>query len=952
MESIEAVRGINMDKRVLTFILAGILILSCMTLVVQVQAAPQHQIVLPFSTGWENLDFALGRRDSVDYREDFSSPQLGWVDNEVGPPDVFGYEFGSRQLKAAGRFDSSYSYCYFNLFDMTPDSDWGPPIKIRPYTFINIWYRHEDLAHCMIDAQLYNKGTQQYWTLRDFNYNGEYIVDQNGVRIHPACRWNDTIGSWQFASFDLSIIYESDPENWYITKIWIAFDNDPSLSAVVKGPARTYFDMLYISYGAGNREITTFDDSWAYCNAWTTGSIIARRYDRDPDYGTYGLELKVAISAFNDGYTKDEYGNPLDYIRPYKLRVSTTAGEAEFLRHPVPTGLNLTQPDPEVDEVAELVLDALAIIASSEYAPVGYFLDTLELATVFLALLKMPDPGKKTYEWPHGVGWYTYELPYYALPKLMQGEVCLKISGLSSGELHTIPITFEVDYCYPHYDPMCGWVPVDFMTESFTLNIEWTSTPDDVDLPPETPSTPSGPPSGYPGITYAYDTNTTDPEGDDVKYEFNWGDGTPNTITGWYDSGETATVSHHWASPGTYEVKVRARDSEHDWGSWSPSLTVNIIDHPPQPPPAQEHRYIVMGGVTTTCGQHMGFDPNPWFENVRPRPFHTRPPGLTPMLMGQNITFSDPDPETGVVYLTVPAETYVGLDHIFFNSSFGYYFRHRLIMECDGYGWVFTGEGIDPILGDVDCYTFSTDTGTYWDAPGDPYESNGQPAGILSGFPSFGPDCVAGTADDGFGDGTLDPPGSSILYLPTTLDVDYFDGATWVDYFEAPWPQVWTTAVAYNIVTEPASAIDGVSSTVVGKPWEFLAGIDHPEYNTVLWNHNFSNAYVTYVCAWSVLNVNTGTGDLDIHFKVEERLVREDCVIADINGNEQVDIVDVVICSLAQGAEDEKFGNPKADSNFDARGDVSDARGMIDIVDTVKIAINFGWKLTPNCILK
>ncbi|MGQ9460565.1 MAG: hypothetical protein ACUVRA_04975 [Candidatus Bathyarchaeaceae archaeon] len=245
-----------MDKRVLTFILASMLMLSSMTLVVpRVQAAAEHPIVLPFGTSWEDDDPAHGREDSVDYSKDFSSPKCGRV-NEVAAPDIFGYDFGSKELKATGKFDSSNSYCYFNLFDTTPQSDWGPPFKIKSHTFINIWYRHDVLADCMIDAQIYNSETHQYWTLRDF-YRVEcidhlicktyYVVDQNGVRIHPAYRYEDPVGSWQFASFDLSIVYEHNP-NWYVTKIWIGFDNRVDGAT---GQARTYFDMLHISYGGG-----------------------------------------------------------------------------------------------------------------------------------------------------------------------------------------------------------------------------------------------------------------------------------------------------------------------------------------------------------------------------------------------------------------------------------------------------------------------------------------------------------------------------------------------------------------------------------------------------------------------------------------------------------------------------------------------------------------------------
>ncbi|MGQ9460564.1 MAG: PKD domain-containing protein [Candidatus Bathyarchaeaceae archaeon] len=320
--------------------------------------------------------------------------------------------------------------------------------------------------------------------------------------------------------------------------------------------------------GAGNKQKTTEDEPGYYYNAWTTGSIIADCSKRDLITGLYDLKLKVAISGFSDGYIKDEAGNPLHFIRPYMLRVSTTHSGANFLEWPDPTGLNLTQPDPDLSAVAEFVFDVVAIIASEGCAPVGYVLTAWELATKFLGLLKTPTG--KTYEWPHGVGWYTHDLPYYALSKTIQGEVYLLISGLSSGVPHTIPITFEVAYCYPNYDPSLGWYPVDFMIESFTLNIGWSTTPDDVNLPPDPPSTPSGPASGIVGTTYSYSTSTTDPNGDPVvQYQFNWGDGS-TTLTG------SATASHSWSLPRTYQVKVQAQDSFGLWSDWSPPLTVNI----------------------------------------------------------------------------------------------------------------------------------------------------------------------------------------------------------------------------------------------------------------------------------------------------------------------------------------------------------------------------------------
>jgi hypothetical protein len=96
-----------------------------------------------------------------------------------------------------------------------------------------------------------------------------------------------------------------------------------------------------------------------------------------------------------------------------------------------------------------------------------------------------------------------------------------------------------------------------------------------VNRAPNTPSTPSGPPCGYADTSYSCSTNTTDPDGDNVRYQFDWGEGS-TTTTGWYVSGSTASASHTWSSLGTYYVKGRAQDSYGAWSGWSSNLTVTI----------------------------------------------------------------------------------------------------------------------------------------------------------------------------------------------------------------------------------------------------------------------------------------------------------------------------------------------------------------------------------------
>ena len=129
---------------------------------------------------------------------------------------------------------------------------------------------------------------------------------------------------------------------------------------------------------------------------------------------------------------------------------------------------------------------------------------------------------------------------------------------------HLVQIRFHFDSCDSSYNNYEGWY-IDDIT--ITGN-----------LLPATPSTPSALTDATP-LVYRelwYSTSTTDPDGDDVRYEFDWGDGT-TYLTGWYASGDAASAMHAWQAVGTYYVKVRAQDARGLWSGWSPSLVVTII---------------------------------------------------------------------------------------------------------------------------------------------------------------------------------------------------------------------------------------------------------------------------------------------------------------------------------------------------------------------------------------
>lgn len=94
--------------------------------------------------------------------------------------------------------------------------------------------------------------------------------------------------------------------------------------------------------------------------------------------------------------------------------------------------------------------------------------------------------------------------------------------------------------------------------------------------PPNKPNTPEGPSSGKAKETYVYSTSTIDPEGDDVYYLFDWGDGTESGWIGPYDSGRTCEVSYTWSSKGTYEIRVKAQDFHGVVSDWSDPLEVSM----------------------------------------------------------------------------------------------------------------------------------------------------------------------------------------------------------------------------------------------------------------------------------------------------------------------------------------------------------------------------------------
>lgn len=94
--------------------------------------------------------------------------------------------------------------------------------------------------------------------------------------------------------------------------------------------------------------------------------------------------------------------------------------------------------------------------------------------------------------------------------------------------------------------------------------------------PPNKPTTPEGPINGKVGFEYFYTSSTTDSDGDDLFYIFDWGDESDSGWIGPYDSGEDVNTSHIWSKLGRYSIKVKVKDIYGRESEWSDLLIMRM----------------------------------------------------------------------------------------------------------------------------------------------------------------------------------------------------------------------------------------------------------------------------------------------------------------------------------------------------------------------------------------
>jgi len=98
--------------------------------------------------------------------------------------------------------------------------------------------------------------------------------------------------------------------------------------------------------------------------------------------------------------------------------------------------------------------------------------------------------------------------------------------------------------------------------------------------PPNKP-TITGPNGGRPGISYTFNFNAEDPDGDNVSYFIKWGDGTTYGWTTYTWSGINVPIAHTWDYICDCPVRAKAKDIYGKEGDWS-DLIIRINRNKPQ----------------------------------------------------------------------------------------------------------------------------------------------------------------------------------------------------------------------------------------------------------------------------------------------------------------------------------------------------------------------------------
>lgn len=172
----------------------------------------------------------MGVGSLIAYQQNMSGATLTPVSQESG---VTPYQ-GSRYVRLTGTGTANYAYAYMHLLPALSDELGSNP---RHLTIVNgatlSWYQYNHTQTKMSVDIAFTDGT----TLRDSG-----LVDQNGIRVHPAWRGSYSTGVWYYFTVNLSLLAGKR-----VKDIMIAYDSGGTGGGPT-GTFKAYIDNLQLTY--------------------------------------------------------------------------------------------------------------------------------------------------------------------------------------------------------------------------------------------------------------------------------------------------------------------------------------------------------------------------------------------------------------------------------------------------------------------------------------------------------------------------------------------------------------------------------------------------------------------------------------------------------------------------------------------------------------------------------
>ena len=164
---------------------------------------------------------------------------------------------------------------------------------------------------------------------------------------------------------------------------------------------------------------------------------------------------------------------------------------------------------------------------------------------------------------------------------LYNSNYCYFLDGVDGSELESVPYGEAVDAIMAIPD-VIGDGSMEMVAGGRNGKVTCISGGLDalVNDPPTVPII-TGPTIGAVSVSYEFTIVSTDPDGDDVYYYIDWGDGNVEDWIGPYASGVVVTVNHSWSSEDTYSILAKAKDVHEAESDWSDSFIITIVENDP-----------------------------------------------------------------------------------------------------------------------------------------------------------------------------------------------------------------------------------------------------------------------------------------------------------------------------------------------------------------------------------